>query len=142
MYINKTCGCVLTESGDIKATAQIKGLLDVYTPETSKSALWKYWKATFDPKLCLECASRHGKIYVIDEILDIEPPLHPDCRCIIDRMDAVAAGGATKDGENAAFTDYVDKICSIFQKAQEQSILTVQFKYTDNEIENISDYMA
>ena len=27
MYINKTCGCVLTESGDIKATAQIKGLL-------------------------------------------------------------------------------------------------------------------
>lgn len=45
-------------------------------------------------------------------------------------------------GESAAFTDYVDKICSIFQKAQEQSILTVQFKYTDNEIENISDYMA
>lgn len=45
-------------------------------------------------------------------------------------------------GENAAFTDYVDKICSIFQKAQEQSILTVQFKYTDNETENISDYMA
>ena len=29
MYINKTCGCVLTESEDIKATAQIKGLLDV-----------------------------------------------------------------------------------------------------------------
>ena len=102
MYINKTCGCVLTEPGDIKATAQIKGLLDVYTPETSKSALWKYWKATFDPKLCLECASRHGKIYVIDEILDIEPPLHPNCRCIIDRMDAVVAGGATKDGENGA----------------------------------------
>ena len=44
MYINKTCGCVLTEYGDIKATAQIKGLLDVYTPETSKSAFWKYWK--------------------------------------------------------------------------------------------------
>jgi len=102
MYINKTCGCVLTEPGDIKSTAQIKGLLDVYTPETSKSALWKYWKATFDPKLCLECASRHGKIYVIDEILDIEPPLHPNCRCIIDRMDAVVAGGATKDGENGA----------------------------------------
>ena len=52
--------------------------------------------------IAIECASRHGKIYVIDEILDIEPPLHPDCRCIIDRMDAVAAGGATKDGENGA----------------------------------------
>lgn len=102
MYINKTCECVLTESRYVKSAAQIKGLLDVYIPETSKSALWKYWKATLDPKLCLECASRHGKIYAIDKIPDIEPPLHPNCRCIIGRMDAVVAGGATKDGENGA----------------------------------------
>lgn len=102
MYINKMCGCVLTELNDIKSTAQIKGLLDTYTPETSKSILWKYWKATLDPKLCLECASHHGKIYAIDELPDIEPPLHPNCRCIIDRMDAIMAGGATKDGENGA----------------------------------------
>ena len=45
-------------------------------------------------------------------------------------------------GENAAFTDYVNKICSIFERAQAQRILTVQLEYTDNEIENISDYMA
>lgn len=102
MYINKMCGCVLTELNDIKSTAQIKGLLDTYTPETSKSILWKYWKATLAPKLCLECASHHGKIYAIDELPDIEPPLHPNCRCTIDRMDAIVVGGATKDGENGA----------------------------------------
>lgn len=44
-------------------------------------------------------------------------------------------------GENTAFTNYVDKICSIFQKAQDRGILTVQVEYTDNKIENISDYM-
>ena len=142
MYINKMCGCVLTELNDIKSTAQIKGLLDTYTPETSKSILWKYWKATLAPKLCLECASHHGKIYAIDELPDIEPPLHPNCRCTIDRMDAIVVGGATKDGENTAFTNYVDKICSIFQRAQNRNILTVQIEYTDNKTENISAYMV
>lgn len=136
------CGCVLTELNDIKSTAQIKGLLDTYTPETSKSILWKYWKATLAPKLCLECASHHGKIYAIDELPDIEPPLHPNCRCTIDRMDAIVVGGATKDGENTAFTNYVDKICSIFQRAQNRNILTVQIEYTDNKTENISAYMV
>ncbi|MCI8423207.1 MAG: phage head morphogenesis protein [Lawsonibacter sp.] len=102
MYINKICGCVFIESRGIKSMVQLKGLLDTYTPKTSKSALWKYWKATLDPKLCLECASHHGKIYAINEIPNIEPPLHPNCRCIIDQMDAIMAGEATKDGENGA----------------------------------------
>lgn len=44
-------------------------------------------------------------------------------------------------GENAGFTEYVDKICSIFQRAQDRSILTVHIEYTDNDIENISEYM-
>ena len=206
MYINKTCGCVLTESGDIKATAQIKGLLDVYTPETSKSAFWKYWK-------CFICC--HGDFNVqirfadepfgtagelVQKMLQLFDQLHfklgdrhfdytllgreqvtidfskykyiselfKEMRTKMEwdswygqNLDAlwdILRGMPYKGddftiirpryftgiphGENAAFTDHVDKICSIFQKAQEQSILTVQFKYTDNEIENISDYMA
>ncbi len=50
MYIKKTCGCVLQESGD---SLLIKGLLDIYIPETHKSTLWKYWRAILDPKLCV-----------------------------------------------------------------------------------------
>lgn len=45
-------------------------------------------------------------------------------------------------GENIAFTNYVDKICSIFQRAQNRNILTVQIEYTDNKTENISAYMV
>jgi len=35
-------------------------------------------------------------------------------------------------GKNATFTKYVDKICSIFQEAQEQGDLTVQIEYIEN----------
>ena len=99
MYIKKTCGCVLGKSSD---SLLMKGLLDIYIPETHKSTLWKYWRAILDPKLCLDCLSHHGQIYAMDEIPDIEPPLHENCRCAILPMDAITPGGATKDGENGA----------------------------------------
>ena len=34
--------------------------------------------------------------------------------------------------ENAIFTEYVDKICAIFQRAQDQGLLTVQIVFTDD----------
>ena len=60
MYIKKTCGCVLGKASD---SLLMKGLLDVYIPETHKSTLWKYWRAILDHKLCLDCLSHHGQIY-------------------------------------------------------------------------------
>lgn len=102
MYVKETCGCVLDVSTTAEFTSRFKGLLDVYLPETFKSTHWKYWKASLGPKLCLDCLSHHGKIYAIDEIPDIEPPLHPNCRCTIELMDSILPGGATKDGENGA----------------------------------------
>ena len=99
MYNKKTCGSVISESGD---SLLKKGLLDIYVPETHKSVLWKYWRAILDPKLCLDCLSHHGKVYAMDEIPDVEPPLHENCRCAILPMDATTPGGATKEGENGA----------------------------------------
>ncbi len=99
MYITKTCGYMIPESG--KSISK-KGLLDIYVPETHKSVLWKYWRAILDPKLCLDCLNHHEKVYVMDEIPDIEPPLHENCRCAILPIDAITPGGATKDGENGA----------------------------------------
>ena len=99
MYIKKTCGYVISESGD---SLLKKGLLDIYVPETHKSVLWKYWRAILDPKLCLDCLNHHGKVYAMDEIPDIEPPLHENCRCAILPMDAIIPGRATKDGESGA----------------------------------------
>ena len=99
MYIKKTCGYVIPESGN---SLSKKGLLDIYVPETHKSVLWKYWRAILNPKLCLDCLNHHGKVYAMDEIPDIEPPLHENCRCAILPMDAIIPGGATKDGESGA----------------------------------------
>lgn len=35
-------------------------------------------------------------------------------------------------GQDQAFTEYVDKICAIFQRAQERGIITVDVLYTDD----------
>ena len=43
-------------------------------------------------------------------------------------------------GQNAGFTEYVDKICSIFQRAEAQGCLTVKIEYTDGELEDLSGY--
>lgn len=99
MHIKKTCGHVLTKTYD---SPRLKGLLDIYIPETHKSTIWKYWRAILDPKLCPDCLSHHGKVYAMDEPPDVEPPLHENCRCAILPMDAITPGGATKDGENGA----------------------------------------
>ena len=48
MHIKKTCGRVLTKTYD---SLRLKGLLDIYIPETHKSTIWKYWRAILDPKL-------------------------------------------------------------------------------------------
>lgn len=99
MYIKKMCGCIV--SADIPCPLA-KGLLDFYSPPTQESRNYKNWVAVLDLKTCLECRSRHGEIYRMDEIPDLEPPLHPNCRCMIKPMEAVIAGQGTKDGQNGA----------------------------------------
>ena len=50
------------------------------------SSKWKMWKAILDFKICLNCRKNHGKIYEINEFVYPEPPLHPNCRCEIERL--------------------------------------------------------
>ncbi|MGI6268916.1 MAG: hypothetical protein ACOYKJ_00045 [Candidatus Howiella sp.] len=40
----------------------------------------------------MNCRDRHGQIYRMDEFPGEQPPLHPNCRCQIQPMDAVRAG--------------------------------------------------
>lgn len=60
------------------------------------------WKTMLDLKTCLNCRKNNGKIYDINEKVDPEPPLHPNCRCIIERLKAIYAGTATNDGVKGA----------------------------------------
>ena len=43
-------------------------------------------------------------------------------------------------GQNDSFTEYVDSICRVFQKAHDRGLLTVKIQYTDNEPGDISSY--
>ena len=79
-----------------------KGALDTYEPVTVQSVKYKNWRAILDLRTCLECRSLHGKIYDINEWRIVEPPLHEHCRCKIEPMESIFAGGATKNGEAGA----------------------------------------
>jgi SPP1 gp7 family putative phage head morphogenesis protein len=85
----KMCGYVVSANMLCVLT---KGLLDSYSSPTQESRNYKSWIAVLDLKTCFECRSRHGQIYQMDEVPDLEPPLHFHCRCEIKPMEAVLAG--------------------------------------------------
>ena len=60
------------------------------------------WKATLDLKTCRDCKRVHGKIYEIGETVYPSPPLHPFCRCLVERLKVIRAGSATNDGAGGA----------------------------------------
>lgn len=60
------------------------------------------WKSVLDIFTCLNCRENHGKIYSINEDVFPEPPLHPNCRCIIQKLKVINSGTATKKGVNGA----------------------------------------
>ena len=66
------------------------------------STKWKMWSAKLDFKTCLNCRNNNGKIYDIDEIVYPDPPLHTNCRCVIERLRVLLAGTATNDETNGA----------------------------------------
>lgn len=99
MYVKKMHGYIA--SADISYVLT-KGLFDSYSSPTQISQTFKNWIAILDLKTCLECRSHHGQIYQMNEITDVEPPLHPNCRCTILPMKAVIAGHGTKDEQNGA----------------------------------------
>lgn len=79
-----------------------KVLYDSYEPLKIESINYKNWRAILDLRTCTDCRSRHGKIYSIEEIPGVYPPLHPNCRCEIKPMESIFAGEATKNGDAGA----------------------------------------
>ena len=98
-----------------------KGLLDTYDPSTIESVGYKNWKAILDLRTCIDCLSRHGKIYSIDEIPAVKPPLHPNCRCEIKPMESIYAGEVTKNGEAGAdfWLTYFNKLPDYYVTEEE-----------------------
>ncbi|WP_228724949.1 minor capsid protein [Caproicibacter fermentans] len=92
MYVKKMAGFVLSREEKC-----------IYFSTANHSEYkMRHWIAQLDSKTCFTCRDHHGKIYSVNEIPDIEPPVHPNCRCEVQNMEAVFAGEATKDSENGA----------------------------------------
>ena len=75
---------------------------DKLLPDMTTSINYKHWESTNDWRRCKRCKDMHGKIWQIEEKADPEPPLHPNCRCMIVLMDAIRAGTATINGIDGA----------------------------------------
>ena len=75
---------------------------DKWEPIFANSSKYKNWVAHLDLKTCYVCRKMHGKIWLINEKPETEPPVHPNCRCEIRVMKTVEAGTATINGEKGA----------------------------------------
>lgn len=92
MYIRKNfCGIIVLQNKN-----------DRYDPPTFASVNWIHWIANWDFKTCIQCKQMHGRIWASGAEPNPKPPLHPNCRCRIEPMQAVAVGVATKDGQDGA----------------------------------------
>ncbi len=80
--------------------AAIKG--EHLRPSVKESTKYKHYISIKDLRRCFECKDNHGKIWLISESPDPNPPIHPRCRCLIKRMPAIKAGTATIQGLSGA----------------------------------------
>ena len=71
-------------------------------PSVTTSDRYKHWNSTKDLRRCVDCENNHGKIWSIEETPNPTPPIHPNCRCLIEVMKAIAAGTATLNGMDGA----------------------------------------
>ena len=80
---------------------------DKWEPVFANGSKYKNWISVLDLKTCYVCRKMHGKIWLINKNPETEPPVHPNCRCVIRVMKTVEAGTATINGEKGA--DYTLK---------------------------------
>lgn len=55
---------------------------DKWEPIFANSSKYKNWIAVLDLKTYYVCRKMHGKIWLSNEIPEMEPPVHPRCRAI------------------------------------------------------------
>ena len=91
MYIVKKTGYIISNyfsSHILRKAARV----------TYESRLWKIWRAIITPGTCYYCASMNGRILAVDDPRIAEIPVHPNCKCHVEAMTAIAVGSATKAG--------------------------------------------
>ena len=102
-------------------TAAING--NKLSPQISTSTKYKHWVSMEDLKRRIICAENHGKIWLITETPNPNPPIHPNCRCTIKQMQTIKAGTATVNGyEGADWTLKYDGILPDYYITKEEAL--------------------
>lgn len=90
---------------------------DLYTARkrvriTYESKTWVIWRATVTLTTCEYCASMNGHILASKDSRIAAIPVHPNCRCYVEAVEAIVAGTATSDGTNGVdlFVAAYDKL--------------------------------
>lgn len=91
MYITKKTGYVIR---DLPYESSLEKALRI----SCESRLWKIWRAVITPGTCYYCASMNGRILAADDFRIFEIPIHPNCKCYVEALTAIAAGTATNAG--------------------------------------------
>ena len=86
----------------LEAMLSLAGEGEGLSPQISRSSNYKSWNSIEDEKRCMACAGNNGRIWYIEDIPHPQPPVHPNCRCSIEVMQAIIAGTATIDGIKGA----------------------------------------
>ena len=68
---------------------------------TKESNKWNVWVAQLTETTCYVCRELNGRIFDKTNIIRF-PPMHPLCRCIVDRLTAVVVGTISELGTMGA----------------------------------------
>ncbi len=90
MYVVQKTGSVIQP---VKSNLISKSQAERY-----QSRNWKIWRAIVTLTICYYCASMNGKILAYDNPELTKIPVHPNCRCYAEWLDAILAGTATSNG--------------------------------------------
>lgn len=72
-----------------------------FNPKTSKSTKWINWVTKLSSGTCRYCKNQNGKIFDVKSPPN-NIPVHPNCRCTLERVLSIVAGTATIDGGKGA----------------------------------------
>lgn len=65
---------------------------------TYTSPKWKVWRANVTATTCYYCASMNGRIFSAFDPVFFQIPVHPNCRCFVEKLTAILVGTATSAG--------------------------------------------
>lgn len=107
----------IKKTGYVISSTTYHRLIEKASCITYESKFWKIWRAIIAPGTCYHCASMNGRILAADDPRIADIPVHPNCKCYVESVAAIAVGTATNSGANG-----VDLYLSLYGRLPENYV--------------------